>query len=128
MNASWVHLKESFHCLAIAIHLNCVANIVKAYEGQKLSKISAATAPKNVGGKAPSQKQPLPATEVVVHHSSDTDTDAHNTEANFQAEAVNPTTLVIRRAARPVDPSPSGPLVAKSLLGTSGSALTVQRS
>lgn len=117
MNASWVHLKESFHCLA---------NIVKAYEGQKLSKISAATAPKNVGGKAPSQKQPLPATEVVVHHSSDTD--AHNTEANFQAEAVNPTTLVIRRAARPVDPSPSGPLVAKSLRGTSGSALTVQRS
>ena len=50
----------------------------------------------------------------MVHHSLDTDTTAK--EANFEAEAVNPTTLVIR-AVRPVDPPPSGPLVLKSIAG-----------
>ena len=104
------------HCLSIAIHLNCVANVVEAYQGRSLSRISAASAPKNVGGKAPSRKRHLPATEVAVHH-SDTDADAQNTEANFQAEILNPTTLVIRRAARPVDPPPSGPLVLKKIAG-----------
>ena len=38
-------------------------------------------------------------------------------EANFEAEVVNPTTLVIRRAIRPVDPPPSGPLVVKKIAG-----------
>ena len=37
-----------------------------------------------------SRKRPLPASEVEVHHSSDTD--AQNTGANFQAEVVNPKT------------------------------------
>ena len=105
----------SHHCLAIGIHLNCVANIVKAYGGQNLSTISAATAPKNTGGKAPSRKRSLPATEVVEHHSLETDSTAN--ETNFEAEAVNPTTLVIRRAVRPVDPPPSGPLVVKRIAG-----------
>ena len=66
-------------------------------------------------GKAPSRKRSLPETEVVVHHSLETDSTAR--EANFEAEAVNPTTLVIRRAVRPVDPPPSGPLVVKRIAG-----------
>ena len=105
------------HCLAIAIHLNCVANIVRAYQGRSLHKISAASAPKNVGGKAPSRKRPLPVTEVEVHHSSDMDADVQNRGTNFQSEVVNPTTLVIRRAERPVDPPPSAPLVLKKIAG-----------
>ena len=105
----------SHHCLAIGIHLNCVANIVKAYGGRNLSTISVATAPKNTGGKAPSRKRSLPATEVVEHHSLETDSTAN--ETNFEAEAVNPTTLVIRRVVRPVDPPPSGPLVVKRIAG-----------
>ena len=71
------------HCLAIAIHLNCVANIVRAYQGRSLHKISAASAPKNVGGKAPSRKRPLPITEVEVHHSSDMNADVQNRGTNF---------------------------------------------
>lgn len=59
------------HFLAIAIHLNCVPNVVEAYQGRSLSKISAASAPKNVSGKALSGKRPLPASEVEAHHSSD---------------------------------------------------------
>ena len=43
--------------------------------------------------------------------------DTDNTEANFQAEAVNPTTFVMRRSARPVDPPPSGPLVLRKIAG-----------
>ena len=70
------------HCLAIAIHLNCVANIVRAYQGRSLHKTSAASAPKNVGGKVPSRKRPLPVTEVEVHHSSDMDAD-DRTEAQI---------------------------------------------
>ena len=38
-------------------------------------------------------------------------------EANFEAEALNPTTLVIRRAVRPVDPASSTPLVVKKITG-----------
>ena len=57
----------------------------------------------------PSRKRSLPATEVVAHHFLDSTAN----ETNFEAEAVNPTTLVIRRAVRPVDPPPSGPLVIK---------------
>ena len=91
------------HCLAIGIHLNCKPNIVKAYGGRNRSNISAATDAKNAGGKAPSRKRSLPETEVV-HHSLYPDTIAK--EANFEAEAVNPTTLVITRAVRPVDPPP----------------------
>ena len=49
----------------------------------------------------------------MVHHSLDTDTTAK--EANFEAEAVNPTTLVIRTTVRTVDPPPYGPLVLKSI-------------
>ena len=82
-------------------------NVVEAYQGRSLSKISAASAPKNVSGKTPSRKRPLPASEVEAHHSSDRD--AQNTGANFQAEVVNPTTLVTRTAERPVDLPPSGP-------------------
>lgn len=99
------------HCLAIGIHLHCVANIVKAYGGRNLSNISAAIAPKKAGGKAQSRKRSLPETEVVVHHSLDTDTTAK------EAKAVNPTTLVIRRAVRPVDSPPCGPLVVKTIAG-----------
>ena len=97
------------HFLAIAIHLNCVPNVVEAYQGRSLIKISAASAPKNVSGKAPSRKRPLPASEVEAPHSSDRD--AQNTGANFQAEVVNPKTLVMftRTAERPVDLPPSGP-------------------
>lgn len=51
----------------------------------------------------------------MVHHSLDTDTSAN--EAKFEAEAVNPTTLVIRREVRPVDPQPSEPLVLKRIAG-----------
>lgn len=105
------------HCVAIAIHLNCVANFVGAYQGRSLHKISAASAPKNVGGKAPSRKRPLSATEVEVHHSTDADADVQDTGTNFQSEVVNPTTLVLRRAQRPVDPPPSGPLVLKKIAG-----------
>ena len=105
----------SHHCLAIGIHLNCVPNIVKAYGGRNLSTISAAIGSKNTGGKAPSRKRSLAATEVVAHHSLETDSTAN--ETNFEAEAVNPTTLVIRRAVRPVDPPPSGPLVVKRIAG-----------
>lgn len=79
--------------------------------------ISAASARRNVGGKAPSRKRPLPATEVVVHHSSDTDAGAHNTEANIQDEVQNPTILVVRRAARQLDSPPSGPLVLETIAG-----------
>jgi len=41
----------------------------------------------------------------------DTDTTAK------EAKAVNPTTLVIRRAVRPVDSPPCGPLVVKTIAG-----------
>lgn len=92
-----------------------MANVVEAYQGQSLSKISAASAPKNVGGKAPSRKRPLPAPAVEAHHSSVTE--AQNTGANFQVKVVNPTTLVIRRAEQPVDPPPSGSLVLKKIAG-----------
>ena len=44
-----------------------------------------------------------------MHHSSDMDADVQNRDTNFQSEVVNPTTLVIRRAERPVDPPPSAP-------------------
>lgn len=82
---------------------------MEAYQGRSLIKISAASAPKNVSGKAPSRKRPLPASEVEAPHSSDRD--AQNTGANFQAEVVNPKTLVMftRTAERPVDLPPSGP-------------------
>ena len=115
------------HCLAIAIHLNCVANIVRAYQGRSLHKTSAASAPKNVGRKVPSRKRPLPVTEVEVHHSSDMDADVQNRGTNFQSEVVNPTTLVIRRAERPEDPPPSAPLVLKKIGVTSKSALGASR-
>lgn len=65
--------------------------------------------------KAPSRKRSLPETEVVVHHLLDTDMTSK--QANFEAEAVNPTTLVIRRAVRPVEPPPSGSLVVKKIAG-----------
>lgn len=59
------------HFLAIAIHLHYVPSVVEAHQGRSLSKISAASAPKNVSGKVPSRKRPLPASEVESHHSSD---------------------------------------------------------
>ena len=52
-----------------------------------------------------------------MHHSSDMDADVQNRDTNFQSEVVNPTTLVIRRAERPVDPPPSAPLVLKKIAG-----------
>ena len=103
------------HCLAVAIHLDCVAKVAEAYKGRNLTKISTATAPRNVGGKAPSRKQRLDASEVVALNS--TNEDATNSDESFQAEAVNPTTLVIRRSTRPIDPPSNAPLVLKKISG-----------
>ena len=91
------------------------------YKGRNLTKISTATAPRNVGGKAPSRKRHSDASEVVALDS--TDVSATNSDERFQAEAVNPTTLVSRRSARPIDPPSSVPLVPKKIAGTSGTAL-----
>ena len=61
------------HCLAIGIHLICVAIIVKAYGSQNMSNISAATTPKNARVKVPFRKRSLPESEALVHHSLDKD-------------------------------------------------------
>lgn len=96
-------------CLAIGIHLICVAIIVKAYGSQNMSNIFAAATPKNVRVKAPFRKRLLPETEqwCTIHWIQIW----LQKKINFDAETVNPTTLVIRRTVRPVDPPPPGPLV-----------------
>lgn len=47
------------HCLAIAIHLDCHRKVTEACQGHNITRISVETAPKNVGGKAASQKRKL---------------------------------------------------------------------
>ena len=92
-----------------------MVKVAEANKGQNLSRISTATAPRNYG-KAASRKRPLAAREGVVHNPIDVGAD--DTEASFQDEVINPTTLVERRAARPADPPPSAPLVLKRIAGS----------
>ena len=99
------------HCLAIAIHLSCVPKVTEAYKGRSLTKVSTATAPRNVGGKMPSRKRKLPEA------SPSNQPDAVAEGCNFHSEVVNPTTVVIRKQARPVDPPSSAPWVLKIISG-----------
>ena len=102
-----------FHSLAVAIHRDCVQKVVQAYKGRSLNKITTATAPKNVGAKAPSRKRPLD--DVVMESSTQVEDTAPG--SHLQAEVLNPTTLLIRKSARPVDPPSSAPLVLKEITG-----------
>ena len=102
-----------FHCLAVAIHCGCVQRVIQAYKGRNLNKISTSTAPKNVGAKAPSRKRPLD--DVVMESHSQLEDRASGSP--LQAEVLNPTTLVIRKSARPDDPPSSAPLVLKEIKG-----------
>ena len=102
-----------FHCLAVAIHCGCVQRVIQAYKGRNLNKISTSTAPKNVGAKAPSRKRPLD--DVVMESHSQLEDRACGSP--LQAEVLNPTTLVIRKSARPDDPPSSAPLVLKEIKG-----------
>ena len=99
------------HCLAIAIHLSCVPKVTEAYKGRSLTKVSTATARRNVGGKMPSRKRKLPEA------SPSNQPDAVAEGCNFHSEVVNPTTVVIRKQARPVDPPSSAPWVLKIISG-----------
>ena len=101
-----------FHSLAVAIHRGCVQKVVQAYKGRSLNKITTSTAPKNAGRKVPSRKRPLD--DVVIASSSQVENTA---PSHFQAEVLNPTTLVIRKSARPDDPPSSAPLVLKEIKG-----------
>ncbi|CAH3126511.1 unnamed protein product [Porites lobata] len=102
-----------FHSLAVAIHRGCVQKVVQAYKGRSLNKITTATAPKNVGAKAPPRKRPLD--DVVMESSTQVEDTAPG--SHLQAEVLNPTTLLIRKSARPVDPPSSAPLVLKEITG-----------
>ena len=82
-------------------------------QGQSINKVTASTAPKNVGRKAPSRKHLLD--DDVVGSSSQVENRAP--PSHFQAEVLNPTTLVIRKSARPDDPPSTAPIVLKEIKG-----------
>lgn len=98
------------HCVAVAIHLDCIPKVTAAYKDRNLSAISTTTAPKNVRGKAPSRKRPL---DAFSPGSTVNDT----TQPQFHAEVLNHMTVVIWKQQRPADPPSSSPFVLKNLAG-----------
>ena len=100
------------HSVAVAIHTDSFEKMISQYTGRNLTRVATSTAPKNVGSKAPPRKR-----KTAVDTPPSQVSDVQNVNEDFFSEALNDTTIVIKKAPKPSIPPPTAPLVVKEING-----------
>ena len=100
------------HSLAVVLQQMCVDKMMSQFSGRSLTRLSTSTAPNNVGAKGASRKR---GASFVTPNSESTGCGHH--EEQLTSEAINDTTVVIRKAPKPSIPVPTAPLVLKVIAG-----------
>ena len=101
------------HSMAVAIHTNCFDKMVSQYSGRNLTRVATSTTRTNVGSKAPPSRKHKASVDTPPSQIRNVEHD----EQQLTSEAVNDTTIVIRKAPKPSVPPPTAPLVLKEITG-----------
>lgn len=104
------------HVIAVAWKSGCLGPALQSYKGRCAYSISTSTAAPSVGKKASGNRQRKVdvegSFELQGHYGeTSTETDA------LSAQALNPTTVVIKKTIRPEDPLPAAPRIIKEIRG-----------
>lgn len=100
------------HSVAVAIHTDSFEKMISQYTGRNLTRVATSTAPKNVGSKAPPSKR-----KAAVDTPPSQVSDVQNVNEDLFSEALNDTTIVIKKAPKPGISPPTAPLVLKEISG-----------
>ena len=100
------------HSMAVVIHTDCFEKMISQYTGRNLTRVATSTAPKNVGSKAPPRKR-----KAAVDTPPSQVNDVQNVNEELFSEAINDTTIVIKKVPKPSIPPPTAPLVVKEISG-----------
>ena len=85
--------------------------MVSSFPGRSLTKVSVSSTPKSVVSKAPPRKRQRQE-EVTPSQNA-----LEEKGEQFTSQPISDTALVIRKSSKPSDPSPTAPLILKTISG-----------